>query len=479
MDAEFQKQLLAEREEARQNEIGDCLRRAKSPDARVRSAANSRLGELAADAQPLLDALSDVDPHVREAAARGLGNATIGDQLEQVVDQLLAAIDDPNQYVVTGALNSLGQLHALGARYEIIDCLSDKNAHIVHAATIALARLGITDEDGPRLMPFLDSEDALVREAAVRAMGILDYRPAATKVFEQAKATLTVEFPPGIKIKVMRDYITALACLQVQAAVPWLCSIALNEVGLRSIAIKALLDLDSTAALPTLMSLLATPDHSVRIKLLQLIRQCGHPAMASLIRPLLRDQAQDIRSAALELLTEWQDRESIPHIRQICYFDQNSRLRPQAVTSLVNMVGLEALPDLLAVSHDSNTMIRQAVADGLGRINPLPLEAVQILEDMLNDAYVADNARRSLEAWQLNGAVIAPLLPSHSMVQTLLPNEVLGQAKDVSKLLLRWQTHNHSALVGGSSEAIGIDQALACLLTVLNRALLESAANGQ
>ena len=120
MDTDYLQRLHTEREQARQAEIEDCLRRAKSPDTRVRSAAVKRLGELAADAQPLLDALSDTESHVREAAARGLGTATIGDRLAEVVDQLLAAIDDPNDYVVTGALSSLGQLHAVSARHEII-----------------------------------------------------------------------------------------------------------------------------------------------------------------------------------------------------------------------------------------------------------------------------------------------------------------------------------------------------------------------
>ena len=439
----------------------------------MRSAAVKRLGELAADAQPLLDALSDTESHVREAAARGLGTATIGDRLADVVDQLLAAIDDPNDYVVTGALNSLGQLHAVSARHEIIECLDDENAHVVYAAIVALARLGLTDEDGPRLMAFLDSEDALIREAAVRAMSILDYRPAGLKVFEQAQAALTLEFPLGIKFKVMRDYLVAVARLQVQAAVPWLSSIALNEVGLRSLAIRTMLELDSATALPTLITLLSAPDHSVRAKLMQLIKQAGQPSMAAALRPLLHDRAQDIRSAALELLTDWQDQASVPSIRQICYFDQNSTFRPQAVASLVSLLGVDALPDLLALSHDSNTLIRQAVAVGLGHINPLPLEAVQILQSMLTDAYVADRARHSLEVWQQNGALIAPSLADSVADQALLPDEILGQAKELSEQTAVLANSSSPGRGGRGKRTADLNQALTCLLTVLNRALVE------
>jgi len=471
VNTDYPQRVHPEREQVRQAEIEDCLRRAKSRDTRARSAAIQRLGELGADASPLLDALSDTESHVREAAARGLGNATIGARLTEVIDQLLAAIDDPNDYVVTGALSSLGQLHALSARDEIIACLDDDNAHVVYTAMIALARLGLTDEDGPRLRSFLDSEDTLIREAAVRGLGILGYRPASDTILQQAQQALALEFPPGIKIKVMRDYINTLARLQVQAAVPWLSSVALNEVGLRSIAIKAMLELDATTALPTLITLLSAPDHSVRAKLMQLIKQAGQPSMAAAIRPLLRDHAQDIRSAALELLTDWQDQAAVAYIRQISYFDQNSTLRPQAVASLVSLLGADALPDLLALSHDSNTLIRQAVAVGLGHINPLPPEAVQILQNLLTDAYVAEQARHSLAAWQQNGAMIAPSLASPSADQTLLPDEILAQAQDLSKLLLRWQTHLHPAMASESSEAADLDQALTCVLTILNRAL--------
>ena len=63
---------------------------------------------------------------------------------------------------------------------------------------------------------------------------------------------------------------------------------------------------------------------------------------------------------------------------------------------LGRVLGAEALADLKVLADDANTLVRNAVADALGRLSPLPAEALVILTRLLDDEPVAQAARTAL-----------------------------------------------------------------------------------
>src|SRR5262249_55147801 len=151
-------------------------------------------------------------------------------------DGLLAAIDDPNDFVCAAAIRSLGLLEAEEARNEILGFLDAHQPVIVQAAILALGRLG-PPEIAVELEPFLDDDYRGIRGAAARAIGLLGSQPAGPRILDQLRACL--DQPDRDDFIAPKTYIEALARLQTPGAVPLLTEIAQHEVGLRSVAVEA------------------------------------------------------------------------------------------------------------------------------------------------------------------------------------------------------------------------------------------------
>ena len=82
----------------KQEEIERCLKLIQSRNPRDRSYAAKRLGELKARPDVLMSMMEDPNGFVRSASAEALGRS-VHLPAPEVVSHLLAAIDDPNNYV--------------------------------------------------------------------------------------------------------------------------------------------------------------------------------------------------------------------------------------------------------------------------------------------------------------------------------------------------------------------------------------------
>jgi len=463
-----------ERQLDREAEVAQKIIALTSKNARLRAEAAKRLGELHEGTPALLVALQDSNSMVRAAAAQALGStaqAASEDTYQEVTDSLMAAIDDPNDFVCSAAIHSLGQLKVLDSQEQILCCLVDTNPHVVEAAIIALARLGSV-EVAESLVPFLDSDNEWIQAAAVRAMGMLEYTSSGPQLMTILQTGLGKNIEDRHDL-LLSHTIQAIAKLGVQEAVPLLTQIARHEVGLRSRAVYALIELNAISAAPILIDMLADPGSSLRCTLIRMMmRMEYHPALP-IIRNMLNDQSLQVRQTALEAIVSMKDLGSLRKVRQLAQADSNPYLRIRAVNGLVSLLGIDAMQDLRVLSEDVNTFVRQAVALNLGTFDPLPSSGRRILVRLAeqdDSPLITEQAREILARypveWQDDDREVEPV----DLLQGLVPESIQEETEKLLELLERWQT-SLGTLVGSKKpeELNKTDQALSTLIDLLER----------
>ena len=440
--------------------------RSKKPENRAKAV--KRLGDMQAHLDEVVAALDDPIGIVRIAAAEGLAHLEFERLTSDMLESLLAAIDDRDDRVCCAAIRTLGMLGVEVARDEIIPFLEDRNPFVVNAAITALARLGPA-EIGEKLIGFLDAENPYLQSAAAYAMGTLRYAPAGPAMLERLPQLLQAGDQANPVI--LGNYIKALGDLRERTAIPLLIEIAQNHVGMRSKSIQALIEMNAVEAAPILAHMLADPGVRLRDSLIRLMVTAGYADAPVLLRPLLTDSNTSIRQLVLLALTQFNDQAAIKAIRTMSRQDTNPYLRAAAVDSLFILQGDEALRDLLNLAADLNTNVRRAVAENLGKMTGLSQEAQAALNTLANDPQpeVALQAQGALQKHHLTppGQIASP----PPAVRSLLPEALLPELDTLLEALQRWQ----DGLAGGSapgnlSELAQLDRALTLLLTHLERA---------
>jgi HEAT repeat protein len=450
--------------------IAQNLRDLGSRDVRVVESAEQRLGDLAPQPAELLELLNHRDPFVRSGSAKQLRSST-GPIVAEVIDALRAAIDDSNDHVVEAVLGSLGVLRAEGAVSDIRACLDDSNPRVVHAAIFALGRIGL-EEEGAHLGRFLSSNHFHIQASAIHSLVLLRYRPAIPALLAQLETCQGVIRNNRTEFELPRRLIHALVSLQAREAIPLLIRTAQDEIGVRGVAVQALIDLHAEEAGPALLPLLGRlfdSQHEERLctSLLFLMRRLNYRFALPEVRRHLGHRLAVLRCAALRVLASWHDLEAVQTVRTMCQQDASAFVRPCAVETLARLLGLQALPDLQALANDTNTLVRRAVADALGRLKPLPPEGQELLARLLADEAVT---RVSVQTPpRPNGqAKVETLRPLEEMA--LVPDELWSQVPAARAFLQRWQSHLPLlAADHDSAEMAEIEKALNVLLGALGR----------
>ncbi len=451
--------------QANQEEIEQSLKLAQSRNPRDRSYAAKRLGELRADPDLLIGLMEDPNGFVRSAAAEALGRS-VELPAPEVVSHLLTAIDDNNNYVCAAAVNSLGLLQAENAINQVEACLDDTQPIVVQAAILALARID-PEKIKPRLAEFIRSDEYLIHLAATRVCGWLHYYDCAEIILDALKTFMASN--DHFDLKLPKIYIEVLARLNMTKAIPTLVEIAEHEVGLRGVAVEALVEMNAEEAAAILTPLLRDPSNRLRRNLIEMMMQANYEAAMPLVRPLLRDNAITVRETALAAVSKWRDMVSVEDVRDIAFNDPNPFVRPQAVITLVKLLGQGALPDLVDLAEDLNVHVRRAVAQNMANIPRLDSAGKSALIKLANDEDTSDFTHEALQHHDLD-ALYGEFDPA-PVVKTPVPVGLLPQAKPLLNLLETWQDHlptlhRHFDLKDLSE----VDQALSTLIICLREA---------
>lgn len=315
------------------DQLEELARAIHSRDQLVRARAASRLVRLEVDPELALPALNHRRAIVREVAAEAIGysskplNAT-------VIDALLAAIDDPKPFVAAAAIRTLGRRQISMARAQISACLDDPEPPIVAAAIVALARLGDTTL-AVALPNFLTSPHLTIRIAAAEAAGILHAPAAVPGLLRLLEDCITAwhNSQPRIPSRAASVAMQSLARLRARTAVPLLVEIARYVVGLRTLAVRTLIQLQAVEVAPAIAPLLNEEGSHLLHEVIRFIRMANYRAAIPELRALLQRSAPNRRPLlmnVMQVLTEWHDRESLPLIAQIAESDPSAELRSYA-----------------------------------------------------------------------------------------------------------------------------------------------------
>jgi HEAT repeat protein/beta-lactamase regulating signal transducer with metallopeptidase domain len=144
---------------------------ATDADDEVRASAIEQFHHFENDAQviaPLVRALKDKSPHVRQHAAEGLGNRN--EQLKSAPGALIDALQDPNRDVRRSAASALGNIGDEAAVPALKRLVSDNDTETRRHAVEALKEIGGADAI-TALMGLLKDSDPEVRKTAAEALG--------------------------------------------------------------------------------------------------------------------------------------------------------------------------------------------------------------------------------------------------------------------------------------------------------------------
>jgi HEAT repeat protein len=406
------------RNQDKPEEIERCIKLIQSRNPRDRSYAAKRLGELKARPDILMSLMGDPNGFVRSAAAEALGRSVVL-PAPDVISHLLAAIDDPNNYVCAAAVNSLGLLEAKGAVQQVEACLDDEHPIIVQAAILAMARID-PDRIKDRLVEYLQSDEYLIHLAAARACGWLSHHACSGLILGALKDFMQTNNQQDFKLPKL--YIEVLARLQVVEAIPTLVEIAEREVGLRGVAVEALVEMNAEEAAAILSPLLSDPSNRLRRNLIEMMMQADYKNALPLVRPLLKDSAITVRETALAAVSKWDDRVSVEDVREIAYNDPNPFVRPQAVITLTKLLGQDALMDLIDLSEDLNLHVRRAVAQCLAEVDYLTPEGKAALLRLAKDEDTTEFTREALQAHDLS--TLQPLPVKGPSIKAPVPKDL-------------------------------------------------------
>jgi HEAT repeat protein len=447
-----------------QEEILHCLTLIQSRNPRDRSYAVKRLGELKARPDILMSMMDDPNGFVRSASAEALGRS-VELPAPDVVSRLLAAIDDPNNYVCAAAVNSLGLLKATEAVHQVETCLEDIHPIVVQAAILAIARID-PSRIKDRLLEFLQSDEYLIHLAAARACGWLTHVPCGSYILQSLQDFMKLEDQQDLKLPKL--YIEVLSRLQMKEAIPTLVEIAEHEVGLRGVAVEALVEMNAEEAASILSPLLSDPSNRLRRNLIEMMMQADYDAALPLVRPLLKDSAIAVRETALAAVSKWGDKVSAEDVRQIAFNDPNPFVRPQAVLTLTKLLGQDALPDLVALSEDLNLHVRRAAAQSMAELDYLTSEAKSALLRLAMDEDTAEFTREALEVHDLSA--IRPMPPVEQKMKAPVPEELQTKSGSLLTLLESWQEALPDLQRDFDLEELSeVDQALSTLIVHLRR----------
>jgi HEAT repeat protein len=380
--------------------VEPLLRLLRDSDDEVRNFAAVMLGsirDLTAVA-PLIESLGDPDVNVRHAAATGLGQ--IGAP-EAVLPLVAALRSEPwLQYPAINALAEIGDPRATPALLELID------HELLGGAVIeALGRLA-GREALPRLVPFLEEPDPVLRTQAIQAVVAIEQRATAAgeSLDPDVQAALRREDLVAHLLGLLHDdefqnrrtaaitlgwlkeprAVRPLVELLAEPALEQYASHALVSIGfcdraafeyglahaddaVRQGSIRCLAWIAPAEGIALVAPMIHDPAPAVRAEAVAAIGRLGDEDAAMLLFELLGDESELIQESAMGALSRLAPERVVPLLLQ-ALASPEVQVRVRAAETLGLLRDTETAPALVALSRDSREDVRRAAIKALGEI---------------------------------------------------------------------------------------------------------------
>jgi HEAT repeat protein len=331
---------------------------------------------------PLVACLDDPDTNLRIQAALILGQRRDA----RATPALVRRLDDEDANVRFHAIEALGHLRAVEATGALMAVAERGDFFLAFPAIQTLAQLGDPDV-APRLVPLLGDE--LLRESAIEALGVLgdetvvpplvdliEHTGASAEVIADALASvydrLDARYGAGERVAdLVRQSISAAGTQHLLDAVP-----RVSGERLRGLA-RVLGWLDGPAVQRALTRLLS--DASVRGRVVEALVRYG-AGVVDLLVDQLDAEDFDTRRAAVAALGRIGDVRATP--RLVAALADRDLALP-AADALARIGASEAFEPLLALVGDDDVAIRQAAIGALHSIGhpEMPARVVRLLDD--------------------------------------------------------------------------------------------------
>ena len=298
---------------------------------------------------PLLSALGDPLPSIREAAARALGWA--GNR--EAVPSLLERFQTPDETtaVKVAVLQALGRIGDDSARGLVVASSRDPDSKIREAALYGLALGGLVDASDRivflRQVAEDQALDLLMRAQSIQALGNLKDVGSAdllTKLLENE--------PP-----------TRLQALENSASQPQIMMVRYWEMrDVRAWAARSIEQIDARAALPVLLKTAEDPDDFfLRLLSVRVLVAWAAPEAREVFIRRLDDPYSGTRAAALEGLGRLKDPSVVDSVLTRLS-DPAVAVRVQAVVALAELGDPRVRSQLEALQNGDPSPLVQEVA---------------------------------------------------------------------------------------------------------------------
>jgi HEAT repeat protein len=306
---------------------------------------------------PLIVALKDPQPAVREAAAQALG----WKGNDEAVPALRAHIESPDEApaVKAAAVASLGRIGDRSARPLVVRLTRDGDASIRAAAISGLALGALVDaSDQTTYLIQLAEERAADPQLRTEAIRVLMTKGKEDRIVASLLNLLRSEPRPSIALPSSRpndEQIMALRFAQARDVPAW--------------SAGALGQLDARVALPLLLAAAEDPnDYFLRMMALEALVAWKAPEAFPVLVRRLDDPLLEVRLIALAGLARLGDPRGIdpvlPHLS-----DENPTMRAQSVMALGQLGGPKVRPQLEALNQkELDPEVRRALETVLTRL---------------------------------------------------------------------------------------------------------------
>jgi HEAT repeat protein len=249
----------------------------------------------------------------------------------------------------------------------------------------------------PALVVALSDEDASVRAAVARALGLMR-SPDGTK---ELSRVLRDDPDPQVR----QSAAVALGFIGDRSAAGALTAALKDHPGVRYAACQALSSLRDPSAVPALSEALKDPEANFRRAAAQSLGEIGDAAAVPALRPLLKDDDIGVRTAAVQSLGKLQDKASASEMKKFLKKGTPVDLRVAAARALALQGNAAGRSTALEVLDDAAAPVpvRLQAAQALAALPDRSLEApLKKIAEREGDENVKQAVRSLLEGLARN-----------------------------------------------------------------------------